>query len=451
MNEGRENGADSRFVHIITYGCQMNVFDTHRILQVLRPLGYRETDDPAMADLILLNTCSVRDRPEQKVIGTVTRLKPLKESRPDMMMGVCGCVGQQHGRALLDRLPWLDLVFGTDNILDLPDMLAATHKGRRVANTRRMKRREYEFVGVDPAVERGPTAFLTIIKGCDKVCTYCIVPRVRGREVSKPADVVEAEVRSLVASGVRDVTLLGQNVNSYGKDLQDGPDFTGLLERLDGIPGLSRLRFVTSHPADADQGMLECFGRLPRLAEYLHLPVQSGSNRILKLMRRGYTVREYLRCIDTARKASPDIAVSTDFIVGFPGETDEDHRMSLDLIRAVRFDAIFSFKYSPRPGTRAVRMEDDVPEEVKAARLLELQTLQDGIMAERMSRFLGRVEEVLVEGPSRASGFEWMGRTRTNRIVNFPPPEGASIGPGDLVDVRIDEIKAHSLRGTVLP
>lgn len=455
MTDGDHNaaahppGIPTRRVHVVTYGCQMNVFDTRRMLQVLRPLGYEETDDMTMADLILLNTCSVREKPEQKVIGTITRLKPLKETRPGLVLGIGGCVGQQHGKDLLERLPYLDLVFGPDNIRDLPDMLASVEAGRRVGNTRRMKRKDYRFVPVDAVAEVGPTAFLTIIKGCDKVCAFCIVPHVRGREISKPADQVVREVESLVSQGVREVTLLGQNVNSYGKDRPDDGDFTDLLERVSAVPGLARLRFVTSHPADADRRMMECFRRLPNLAEYLHLPIQSASDTVLKRMRRGYTVDQYLRKIGMAREACPDIALSTDFIVGFPGETREDFERSLELIEKVRFDIIFSFKYSPRPRTRAIRMDDDVPEDEKADRLQVLQDLQDRIMATRMERFLGRVEEVLVEGPSRARDFEWMGRTRTNRVVNFPAPPGAGMKAGDLVGVRIEEVKAHSLRGLV--
>ncbi|MBL6975399.1 MAG: tRNA (N6-isopentenyl adenosine(37)-C2)-methylthiotransferase MiaB [Deltaproteobacteria bacterium] len=442
-------GLPSRRVHVITYGCQMNVFDTRRMLQVLRPLGYEETDDMTMADLILLNTCSVREKPEQKVIGTITRLKPLKEARPGLVLGIGGCVGQQHGKALLDRLPYLDLVFGPDNIRDLPDMLASVEKGRQVGNTRRMKRKDYEFVAVEARAEAGPTAFLTIIKGCDKVCAFCIVPHVRGREISKPPDQVVHEVEALVARGVREVTLLGQNVNSYGKDRPSEGDFADLLARVSAVPGLARLRFVTSHPADADRRMMECFRRLPNLAEYLHLPIQSASDTVLKRMRRGYTVAEYLLKIEMARDACPDIALSTDFIVGFPGETREDFDRSMALIEKVRFDIIFSFKYSPRPRTRAVRMEDDVPENEKADRLQALQDLQDRIMVSRMERFLGRVEEVLVEGASRARDFEWMGRTRTNRVVNFPTSPAGAVKPGDLVGVRIEEVKAHSLRGRV--
>ncbi len=452
----------TRRVHVITYGCQMNVHDTRRIVQVLRPLGFQETPDPALADLVLLNTCSVREKPERKVLSTLARLKPLKEARPGLVLGVCGCVGQQHGEALLERVPYLDLVFGTDNIADLPSLLASVEHGGRTSHTRRMARRDYRFLEADPAVEAGPTAFLTITKGCDRACSYCIVPYVRGREVSKPPEQVLDEVRRFVASGVREVTLLGQNVNSYGRDRPVGCGFVGLLERVAATPGLLRLRFVTSHPADADARMMECFARLPVLASHLHLPLQSGSDRVLARMRRGYTISEYLQKVEMARAARPDIALSTDIIVGFPGETSEDFQATLKAVEAAQFDTMFSFKYSPRPHTAAARLPNDVPEAEKAARLRDLQALQDEITAARMLRLLGRDEEVLVEGPSRndatrerTSGgrlegpVQWMGRTSTNYLVHFPPPEGRPVSPGDLVVVHIEEVLAHCLRGTV--
>ncbi len=444
----------TRRVHVITYGCQMNVHDTRRIVQVLRPLGFQETQDPAMADLILLNTCTVRERPERKVLSTLARLKPLKEARPGLVLGVCGCVGQQHGEALLERVPYLDLVFGTDNIADLPSLIESVEHGRRISYTRRMTRHDYRFIEADPAVEAGPTAFLTIAKGCDKACSYCIVPYVRGREVSKPLGQVLDEVRRLVASGVREVTLLGQNVNSYGRDRPDGCDFVGLLERVAATPGLLRLRFVTSHPADVDARMMDCFARLPVLASCLHLPLQSGSDRVLARMRRGYTMSEYLQKVEMARVARPDIALSTDIIVGFPGETPEDFQATLRAIESVRFDTMFSFKYSPRPHTSAARLPDDVPEAEKAARLRDLQALQDEVTASRMLRFLGRDEEVLVEGPSgrtaEGGGITVMGRTSTNVVVHFPLPAGRPAQPGDIVRVRIEEVLAHCLRGRVV-
>ncbi len=448
-----QDEAPTRRVHVITYGCQMNVYDTRRILQVLRPLGFSETPDPAMADLVLLNTCSVRERPERKVLATLARLKPLKEARPGLVLGVCGCVAQQHGQALLEQVPYLDLVCGTDNIADLPALLEAVVQGRRTGHTRRMSRRDYRFIEVDPSVEPGPSAFLTIAKGCDKACSYCIVPYVRGREVSKPPEQVLSEVRRLVASGVREVTLLGQNVNAYGRDRDVGCDFVDLLERVAATPGLLRLRFLTSHPADADARMMECFARLPALGAYLHLPLQSGSDRVLARMRRGYTVSEYLEKIDMARSACPDIALSTDIIVGFPGETRGDFEATLRAVEAARFDTMFSFKYSPRPHTAAARLSDDVPEAEKAARLRELQAMQDEITASRMLRFLGREEEVLVEGPSTRAVTDgvptMMGRTSTNFIVHFPVSDLFAVQPGDMVRVRIEEVLAHCLRGKV--
>ena len=431
----------------------MNVFDTQRILDVLSKMGYAETGDPAMADLILVNTCSVRAQPEQKVLGTLSRLLPLKEFNPHLRFGICGCVAQQYGHDLLDRIHYADLVFGPDNIKDLPDLLPPVERGDRLARTSRMARASYEFMPLDIANRPGPCAFLTIMKGCDKVCTYCIVPRVRGREVSKPAELVLAEAVRLVAAGVREITLLGQNVNAYGHDLPGQPGFGTLLEQIDAVPGLARLRFVTSHPADADDAMITAFKRLPRLAPALHLPLQSGSDRVLAGMRRGYTAAEYLDKVAALRSASPDIALSTDIIVGFPGETAEDFRRTLEVVETAQYDTLFSFKYSPRPGTTAARRRDDCPAAEKAARLKELQTMQDEITARRMQRFLGRIEEVLVEGPSamaHQAGHcgEWAGRTRTNWVVNFVPSPDGMPRPGDLVQIRIDTIMAHCLRGT---
>jgi len=435
-------------VFAITYGCQMNVYDTRRILQVLARLGYEETNDPTKCDLFLINTCSVREKPEAKVFSTLARYKPLKSLNPDMVFAVCGCVAQQHGRALLEKVPWVDLVFGPDMIKDLPYLLEEIEKGKRLSLTKRMPRASYEFVEVDPKFEKGPTAFLTIMKGCDKVCTFCIVPYVRGREVSKPFAKVMDEVRSLVEGGVKEITLLGQNVNSYGKGLEGNPDFVGLLEALNDTKGLERLRFVTSHPRDADERMMACFKNLRTVCEYLHLPVQSGSDRILKLMKRGYTSKEFIEKVEMARHYCPDIAISTDIIVGFPGETLKDFEDTLKLLEKVQFDTIYSFKYSPRPHTPASRMPDDCPPEEKQRRLMELQSLQNEITRKRMQRFLGRVEEVLVEGPSERNPFQLCGRTRTNFVVNFDPVDG--VEAGSLVHVRITEVLTNSLRGEIV-
>jgi tRNA-2-methylthio-N6-dimethylallyladenosine synthase len=452
----------ARRVHVITYGCQMNVHDSRRIVQVLGGHGYAETQDPALADLILVNTCSVRDRPEKKVMGTLTRLAPLKQNNPGLVLGVCGCVAQQHGPDLLAKVPWLDLVFGPDNIKDLPELLGRVSEGGRVANTMHMERTAYDFPDVDASAEPGPTAFLTVMKGCDRFCAYCIVPFVRGREVSKSPERIEAEAVALVAGGVREITLLGQNVNSYGRGLPEPVEFVDLLDRLDRIPGLRRLRFVTSHPADAGDRLLDAFGRLPSLAESLHLPLQSGSDRILAAMNRGYTAARFLDRVERVRAACPDVALSTDIIVGFSGETEDDFRETIRVVQAARFDQMYSFKYSPRPGTRAALRDDDVSPEDKARRLAELQALQDRITAERMLRLSGRIEEVLVEGPSRdqaargagrraAPGtIEWFGRTRTNFVVNFLVEQSELDRKGRLALVRIDEVLAHCFRGTLV-
>lgn len=439
-------------VMVVTYGCQMNVFDSRRMVQVLGHSGYVETDDPAAADVIIFNTCSVRDRPEKKVLGSLSRLLPLKEIKP-VLFGVAGCVAQQRGKELLDKVPYLDFVIGPDNIADLPDVVNRAASGRRTSSAVWMDPRSYDFIPLDAEVESGPVAFLTIIKGCDNFCSYCMVPYVRGREVSKPADLILKEVGSLVAAGISEVTLLGQNVNSWGRGLEGNPTFPDLLEDVSAVPGLKRLRFVTSHPADASDRLLDLFGRLPNLAEYLHLPMQSGSDAVLERMGRRYTFAEYFKRIERVRAACPDVALSTDIIVGFPGETDADFESTMEAVRRCQFDLMFSFKYSPRPGTAAAAWKDDVPEVCKAARLAELQAMQDVITKSRMQRFLGRVEEVLVEGPSkdaRKDGvLQIMGRTRTNYIVNFTVPDGPVPSPGELIEVRIEKILAHCLKGVV--
>lgn len=441
-------------VHVITYGCQMNVFDSRRMVQILGHDGWTETSDPALADAILINTCSVRDRPEQKVLSTLARLKPLKDAKPDMVFGVTGCVARQHGAALLNRVKSLDLVLGPDEVGRVAEAVAEARDGRRLALVDDIPHDELVFPQVDPVYEPGPTAFLTIIKGCENHCAYCIVPQVRGREVSKPFDQVLSEASALVAGGVREITLLGQNVNAYGQDRPGSPRFARLVESVSAIDGLQRLRFVTSHPADADDAMLDLFGRLPNLAEYLHLPVQAGSDYVLARMNRGYDVASYLNRIDRVRKACPDIAISTDIIVGFPGETREDFEGTLEVLRQVQYDLMFSFKYSPRPGTLSARWPDDVPSGEKTARLAELQALGDEIATRRIARYAGRTESVLVEGPSRdqmsgrvrTAGREWMGRARSNVVINFPE-DGRPVKAGDVVDVVVDEVMVHSLRG----
>jgi tRNA-2-methylthio-N6-dimethylallyladenosine synthase len=451
-------GNPPRFVYVQTFGCQMNVNDTDRIVQVLEPYNYTATDDPKKANLIVLNTCSVRAKAEHKVLSTLGRLAPLKEYNDDLVLSVGGCVAQQEGAKLLKKAPFLDLVFGPDHIADLPQLLDRVRSSKdRVSETTFFKRKTYEFIEAEPRKDvQRVTDFVTIMKGCDKVCSFCIVPFTRGREVSKPAEMVVREVERLVAAGVKDVTLLGQNVNSYGNAKTREVHFAQLLRDVDKVEGLERLRFTTSHPRDCTDELIDCFGSLRTLAEYFHLPVQSGSQPVLDAMRRPYTVEHYLDRVARLRQRDGDIALSTDIIVGFPGETEEDHRATLALLEEVGYDSIYAFKYSPRPGTRAADMDDDVPREVKDRRLQEVLALQKEISAERMQRYQGRVVEVLFEGPSRMSSKgvsnEWqlMGRTRTNVVVNVPVPVGDYWNErwvGQLAQVKVESVRPHSLYG----
>ncbi|MBM4388513.1 MAG: tRNA (N6-isopentenyl adenosine(37)-C2)-methylthiotransferase MiaB, partial [Deltaproteobacteria bacterium] len=375
---------------------------------------------------------------------------PLKEWKDDLILGVCGCVAKQKGVELLKKTPYLDFVLSPDNIPKLAEVVEKVSCGERLALTDFQPADDYEFVDVEPEVEN-VSAFYTIMKGCDKVCSFCIVPHVRGREISKPSAMIIRELKVLCSRGVKEVTLLGQNVNSYGRDIPGEMDFAELLERLNDIEGLKRLRFVTSHPVDASDRMLSCFGRLGKLCEYLHLPVQSGSDRILEKMRRGYTRDYYKSLIDCVRTHCPGIALSTDIIVGFPGETAADFVETLRLIEEAGFDQIFSFKYSPRPHTAALKYPDDVLPIEKQRRLNAVQELSDSITSKKMASYKGKTLEVLCEGLSRIAfssemKAQYTGRTRTNVVVNFFDDYN-SVDEGGLAVVRIDESYQHSLLG----
>ncbi len=451
-----------RYVHIQTFGCQMNIYDTERMLQVLGKDGYASTDDPARADLILLNTCSVREKAEHKMLSALGRYHRLKEFNDELILGVTGCVATQERDRLFKKVPYLDLVAGPDNIAALPEMVrTARASSERAIETRFFNKREYDWIPLEPQNRGRVSAMLTIMKGCNKFCSFCVVPFTRGREVSKPADLIVEEVRRLVASGVPEVMLLGQNVNSYGNDRPGEPDFAELLALVNGVPGLERIRFTTSHPWDCTDALVESFsGHLNTLCEYFHLPVQSGSNSMLEKMRRGYTIESYLERIDALRAACPEIAMSTDIIVGFPGETEEQHAATIELLKTVRYESIFAFTYSERPGTAAARLVDDVPLPVKKARLKEVLELQNAITHARLQeRFDGTTVEVLVEGlSSKASrpevdamfSSQLTGRTRTNVVVNFDRGGDTSFKVGDVVEVAIDEVNSHSLHGRVV-
>ncbi len=439
----------SKKLFIQTHGCQMNQYDSERIAHVMAPQGYLLTDRIDAADLIVLNTCSVRDKAEQKVYSALGSWKEFKECRDGVIIGVGGCVAQQEGENLLRRIPHLDLVFGTHNIHKLPTMVEEVEAERARPVETAFYRDPAYMEDLDGNVEvRGVKSFVTIMQGCNKVCSFCIVPHVRGRELSRPSDKIISEIEALVRQGVVEVMLLGQNVNSYGKLTPGELNFAQLLARIDQIDGLERIRFTTSHPQDLSPELIEAFAALPRLCEHLHLPVQSGSDTVLARMRRGYTRAEYLDRIERLRRRRPEIALSTDIIVGFPGETDAEFTETLELLEQLEYDEIFSFLYSPRPQTVSAKIyADDVPENVKKARLKEVQVLQRTISLRKNRRRIGNLEEILVDGPSKLKNGQIMGRTRSNRIVNVVAPETLV---GQLIDVRITGATATSLLGEIL-
>lgn len=430
-----------RKLFIRTFGCQMNVADSELMAQILGQ-EYVLTPHAEDADLYLINTCSIRRKSEEKVRSLLGSLKFLKAKRPRLIIGVGGCVAQQEGERLLAFAPHLNLVFGTQGIYRLPELVHRASHGERVLDVA-LEREISELPQREWSKEK-VQAMVTIMRGCNNFCSFCVVPYVRGRETSREPEIIVDEVAAFLAAGGKEVTLLGQNVNSYGRGLSRPITFLQLLRRLDGLPGLERLRFATSHPRDLSLDLISAFGRLPSLCEHLHLPVQSGANRILKKMNRGYTKEQYLAKVAALRQTCPDIAMSTDLIVGFPGETEADFNQTLDLMREAQFDQSFSFKYSPRPQTRAATFPDQVPEDVKTRRLTQLQALQDELTKNSHARLVGQELEVLVEGRSKRSPEELCGRLRTNQVVNFIGPQELL---GCLTRVTITEAHPHSLKG----
>jgi tRNA-2-methylthio-N6-dimethylallyladenosine synthase len=442
----------SRKVFIKTFGCQMNEYDSARMADVLGAAqGYTPTDDVEQADLILFNTCSVREKAQEKVFSDLGRVKHLKAR--GALIGVGGCVASQEGAAIIERAPYVDLVFGPQTLHRLPELLARRAQQQRQQVDISFPEVE-KFDHLPPPRVDGPSAFVSIMEGCSKYCSYCVVPYTRGEEVSRPLDDVLAEVAGLADRGVKEVTLLGQNVNAYRGSMRaasGGPDeaadFALLIELVAAIPGLARIRYTTSHPNEFTQRLIDAHARVPQLVNHLHLPVQHGSDRMLSAMKRGYTVLEYKSIVRRLRAARPGIRIGSDFIVGFPGETDDDFAKTMKLIDEIGFDASFSFVFSPRPGTPAAALADDTPGAVKLARLQQVQAAIDANAARISAALVGSVQTVLVEGPSRKDAHEWMGRTECNRAVNFPAPGDLL---GRLVDVEISEACAHSLRGRLL-
>ncbi|MBQ0935462.1 tRNA (N6-isopentenyl adenosine(37)-C2)-methylthiotransferase MiaB [Ideonella paludis] len=434
-------------VFIRTFGCQMNEYDSDKMADVLNAAeGYEPTDDVEQADLVLFNTCSVREKAAEKVFSDLGRIKHLKQK--GVIIGVGGCVASQEGAAIVDRAPYVDIVFGPQTLHRLPQMIAQ----RRALNKPQVDISFPEIEKFDhlpPARVEGGSAFVSIMEGCSKYCTYCVVPYTRGEEVSRPFEDVLTEVANLADQGVKEVTLLGQNVNAYrGKmgDTAEIADFALLLEYVGEIPGIERIRYTTSHPNEFTQRLIDVYARVPQLVNHLHLPVQHGSDRILSAMKRGYTGLQFKSIIRKLRAVRPDIRLSSDFIVGFPGETDDDFAKLMQLVQDVEFDASFSFIFSPRPGTPAAALHDDTPYEVKLARLQTLQAhLEDNV--KRFSEaMVGSTQRILVEGRARKDASELMGRTECNRIVNFPGPERLI---GQMIEVDITLAYPHSLRAEV--
>ena len=438
----------TRKVFIKTFGCQMNEYDSDKMADVLGAAqGYEPTDDPEQADLILFNTCSVREKAQEKVFSDLGRIKHLKKK--GVLIGVGGCVASQEGEEIIKRAPYVDVVFGPQTLHRLPDLLNERARQQRPQVDIRFPEIE-KFDHLPPARVEGASAFVSIMEGCSKYCSYCVVPYTRGEEFSRPFDDVLTEVALLADQGVKEVTLLGQNVNAYrGKmgDTADIADFALLIEYVAEIPGIERIRYTTSHPNEFTPRLIEVYGRVPQLVSHLHLPVQHGSDRILMAMKRGYTAMEYKSIVRKLRAVRPDLAMSSDFIVGFPGETEDDFAKMMKLIDDVGYDASFSFIFSPRPGTPAANLADDTPHAVKLKRLQHLQAvLDDSVRAISASR-LGSVQRILVEGTARKDTSELMGRTECNRVVIL---KGQPRLIGQMVDVKITETSQRSLRGEVL-
>lgn len=430
-------------LYITTFGCQMNEYDSLKMIRLLDS-EYTITAEPQDADLILINTCSIREKAAHKVYSLVGRFRQLKSENPRLIIGIGGCVAQQEGERLLKAMPHLDLVFGPQELYRLPEMIEAIRNGAGpICATRLDKDFVIPFTGI-PALEKGSVrAFVTIMQGCDNFCTYCVVPYVRGREISRPVNDILAEASAMIGLGVKEITLIGQNVNSYGKK-GAGPGFAELLRRVAAIPGLLRLRFTTSHPKDLEEDVMMCFRDIPNLCKHLHLPVQSGSTKVLKRMNRHYTRDEYLAKIKKLRELCPSITLTTDIIVGFPGELDNDFNDTVQLLEEVGFEQIFAFKYSPRPFTKAADFEDQVPEEIKAERLQIVLELQNSISLKRHRLLCGKDVEILVEGHGKGDPIELVGRTTGNHVVNFQGPAWLI---GHTATVKIEEALPHALRG----
>ena len=443
----------SKRVFIRTFGCQMNEYDSDKMSDVLHAFeGYEKTATPENADVILYNSCSVREKASEKLFSDLGRIRELKLAKPDLLIGVGGCVASQEGEAIIKRAPYVDLVFGPQTLHRLPEMIQAKRKTGQSQVDISFPEVE-KFDNMPPARVDGVTAFVSIMEGCSKYCSFCVVPYTRGEEISRSFESVMAEIRDLVGKGVKEVTLLGQNVNAYVGEMADGElaDFALLLSAVHAVPGIERIRYTTSHPLEFTQRLIDCYAKLPKLVSQLHLPVQSGSDKVLAAMKRNYTAMEYKSIIRRLRAVRPDISISSDFIIGFPGETEDDFERTMKLIDEVQFDGSFSFIYSRRPGTPAASLIDDTPNAVKLARLHRIQKLLDGQLHSVSNAMIGSTQRLLVEGVSRKDANELMGRTDNNRVVNFPVSgNNAKRLVGQFVDVVITGVSHYTLRGEIV-
>ena len=440
--------SQAKKVFIRTFGCQMNEYDSDRMSDVLAAAeGFEKTSDPAQADLILFNTCSVREKAQEKVFADLGRVRALKQAKPGLLIGVAGCVASQEGEEIVRRAPFVDLVFGPQTLHRLPQLMAQ----RRATGVPQVDISFPEIEKFDhlpPARVEGSSAFVSIMEGCSKYCSFCVVPYTRGEEVSRPLGDILAEARHLAANGVMELTLLGQNVNAYRGELPDGTpaDFALLLGQVSKIEGIERIRYTTSHPLEFTQRLIDAYARLPKLVSHLHLPVQSGSDRILSAMKRAYTALEYRSIVRRLRAVRPGISLTTDFIVGFPGETEADFEATMKLVEDVRFDGAFSFIYSPRPGTPAASLRDETPHSVKLERLQRLQARLQQLYDGYSQAMVGTRQRVLVEGRARKNAADIAARTENNRVVNFTGPASLI---GRYVEVEITQAYPHSLRGRI--
>ena len=439
-------------LYIKTFGCQMNEYDSDKMADVLHAAqGMEKTDNPADADVILFNTCSVREKAQEKVFHDLGRIRHLKKSNPNLLIGVGGCVASQEGAEIVRRAPYVDLVFGPQTLHRLPQLISARQVSGRPQVDISFPEIE-KFDHLPPARSEGVTAFVSIMEGCSKYCSFCVVPYTRGEEISRPLSDVLVEIAGLASQGIKEVTLLGQNVNAYRGAMEHAEegavaDLALLLEYISEIPGIERIRYTTSHPREVTSRLIDAYIKLPKLVSHLHLPVQSGSDRILVAMKRGYTTLEYKSIIRRLRATRPDISVTSDFIIGFPGETEADFEATMELVEGVNFDDSFSFIYSPRPGTPAAGLPDDTPYEIKLERLQRLQEKIEQQAQAISQRMIGSTQRVLVEGVSRKDASELCGRTDNNRMVNFP---GDPAKIGYFIDIQITAALSHSLRGRIM-